>query len=158
VSLAAIILASYLSITIPITDSGIPFTAQSWAVFLVSGLLSPRQFLAVILVYLVLGMLGLPVFADGTSGVEKLAGGSGGFLYGFVFSGFFISWAITKYRLASFSEHIGVMLLATVVLFLFGLGHLAGKFGMTKALEYGLYPFWKMALVKALLAALYSYI
>jgi len=117
-------------------------------------LLHPRNFLIVIISYLLVGVLGLPVFADGSAGWSKLVGASGGFLYGFLFSGLVISVFMNGLKEAKFSKVVFVMLVGTLVLFLFGLSHLAYKFGISKALEYGLYPFWKMALVKALLAGI----
>lgn len=108
----------------------------------------------VICAYYLIGIIGLPVFAGGTSGINKILGASGGFLYGFLFSGLLISFLVDQSKSLAFSQLLIVFLAATVVLFIFGLGHLTFKFGIERALEYGLYPFWKMALVKALLATL----
>jgi len=149
--LLLIVAAAYVSVTLPISEQGIPFTAQSLVVFVVAAFLSPGMFLIVISSYLLLGGLGLPVFAEGSSGWSKLLGPSGGFLIGFLFSGLFISFSIYRTK-PSFSKALLTMIVATLILFLFGLGVLAYKFGFQKALEYGLYPFWIMALVKAFLA------
>lgn len=146
--------SAYVSVTLPISENGIPFTAQSLAIFVVAGLFRPKVFLLIICAYLIAGVAGLPVFAEGSSGWAKITGGSGGFLYGFVFSGWVISYLLSQLDRVTLSRSVGVMLLGTLVLFVFGLGHLAVKFGLEKALEYGFYPFWKMALVKAVLAAL----
>ncbi len=150
--LLALIASAYISVSIP--GLSIPFTAQSLAVFVIAGLLVPKYFLIVILSYLGLGIGGVPVFAEGTSGLSKVLGNSGGFLYGFIFSGAVIAYSISKDFKSPLTRLINVMLLATVVLFVFGVGHLAIKLDVQKSLLYGLYPYWKMALVKALLAAL----
>lgn len=146
-----IIASAYVSVTLPISEQGIPFTAQSLVVFIVAAFLRPVLFLIVISSYLLLGGLGLPVFAEGSSGWAKLLGPSGGFLIGFLFSGLFISLGIYNRKL-SFARALITMIIATLILFIFGIGVLAFKFGFQKALEYGLYPFWIMALVKAFLA------
>jgi len=153
----ALCLSAHLSFTIPISETGIPFTAQSFAVFVVAGLLAPQAFSIVIVLYFILGGLGLPVFADGSSGFEKFVGNSGGFLYGFLFSGLFISFCMDKMK-----DNMGfivllIMLVATVILFIFGLSHLALKLDFSKSITYGLLPFWKMALFKAILATLFVF-
>jgi len=85
-SLVLLVISAYISITLPVSEKGIPFTAQSLVVFILAGILPLRVFLIVILSYLLLGIVGLPVFADGSSGWAKITGGSGGFLYGFAVS------------------------------------------------------------------------
>lgn len=154
VALLLLIASAYVSVTLPISEKGIPFTAQSLVVFYLAGMLLPSRTFVVIAGYLILGIIGLPVFADGGSGWSKIVGASGGFLYGFLFSGMFIAMALWKERLHSLGHIMIIMILGTVVLFVFGIGHLSYKFGFEKALEYGFHPFWKMALVKAILASL----
>lgn len=150
--LLSLIASAYISVSIP--GLSIPFTAQSLVVFVLAALLTPQYFLIVILSYLGMGIAGVPVFAEGTAGLAKVLGNSGGFLYGFVFSGLAIGFSTKGQIQIPLVRLINVMLLATVVLFIFGVGHLAVKLDMQKALLYGLYPYWKMALVKAVVAAL----
>ena len=154
VALLCIIASSYVTFTIPVTETGIPFTLQSLMVFVVAAFLNVHEVKICVLAYIFLGLVGLPVFADGSSGMDKIMGPSGGFLYGFYFSAWFISSMIDDFKPLKLYNLLLIFLAATLILFLFGLGHLAFKFDVEKALEYGLYPFWKMALVKALLATL----
>jgi len=150
-SLLAIIASAFISVTLPIGTEGIPFTAQSLMIFIVAGLSRPKYSFIIILIYLLLGIIGVPVFADGSSGWSKIVGPSGGFLYGFLVSGVAISLVLDDKK-ASLSKVLFAMLIGTFLLFGCGVGHLAYKFGMPKGLEYGLYPYWKMGLVKAVLA------
>jgi len=152
-ALLVLIASAYVSFDLNIAETKMPFTAQSLVVFVVAALLKPKTFFIVIISYLTLGVVGLPVFADGSSGWSKIIGGSGGFLYGFVFSGLFISFCFLKIS-CHWSNSLLVMLLGTVMLFVFGLGQLIFLFGIEKALEYGLYPFWKMAIIKAIVATI----
>lgn len=155
--LIAILLLScsaYLSIDVAIAGVPIPFSGQSLMLFILAALLRPHLFLISILSYLILGCLGLPIFAQGSAGFDKLFGASGGFLYGFIFAGCYISKQFSNEKSIELLTSIKVMLLATLILFFFGLGHLMLKFGWEKALEYGLYPFWQAAIIKALVAAL----
>lgn len=148
-----LILSAYMSFTIPISETGIPFTLQSLIVFVLAAFMTPLQSMIFFMLYLGLGVAGLPVFADGTSGFDKICGNSGGFLYGFVLSGVLISFMISRMPGPNFQGLLKVFLLATIVLFIAGLTHLAVLIGWDNAIRYGLHPFWKMALLKAFLAS-----
>ena len=150
-ALVAIIISSYVAITLPISEQGIPFTAQSLVVFICAAFLSPKEIAVTLCLYILLGIAGLPVFAEGTSGWSKLTGASGGFLWGFLVCGVMISQSYKKNH--GLLSVIVTMILATIILFICGLGQLTVKFGFDKAVEYGLTPFWKMGLLKAFLAA-----
>lgn len=146
-----IVLGSYISFTIPYLSPDIPFTAQSLVVFLAAVFLKPKEFLLAIGIYLLSGSIGLPVFASGTAGINKLVGPSGGFLYGFLFSGMLISYLFESLSLSNLHALL-VFLLGTLVLFSCGIFHLSLQFNFPKAIEFGLIPFWKMGLLKAIIA------
>ncbi len=73
----------------------VPFTMQTFAVFLALGTLGGGRGTAAILVYILIGAAGLPVYAGFTGGVGILFGLTGGYFMGFIFSGL-IYWLITK--------------------------------------------------------------
>ena len=72
-------------ITIPGT---IPFTLQTFAIFVTLGLLGWRRGLFSILIYIILGIIGLPVFSSFNSGIGVILGPTGGYIIGFLFSSF----------------------------------------------------------------------
>jgi len=78
----ALIVAACAQVFIPTLP--IPFTGQTFGVLLVGGALGFRRGALALLLYLVIGSIGLPVFAQGTSGLAKIMGASGGYLIGFV--------------------------------------------------------------------------
>jgi biotin transport system substrate-specific component len=79
---AALIAAAAYVAGIPIS-SGVPITLQSFALILTGLVLGPvRGFLAASL-YLLLGLVGLPVFAEHTSGAAVFTGPTAGYLYSF---------------------------------------------------------------------------
>lgn len=78
--LALLIVCSQLSIPLP----GVPLTLQTFAVGMVATLLPLSDALTVIAVYLLAGAVGIPVFANFTSGVAVLLSPLGGYLFGFV--------------------------------------------------------------------------
>ncbi|MEG1826653.1 MAG: biotin transporter BioY [Gordonibacter sp.] len=62
----------------------VPFTLQTFVMVFVLLVLTPRQCLAALGGYLVLGAIGLPVFSSMRGGIGVLAGPTGGFLWGFL--------------------------------------------------------------------------
>jgi biotin transport system substrate-specific component len=64
--------------------SGVPFTLQTFAVVLAGLVLGARRGLAAVALYLVVGLAGVPVFADHRAGLAVLTGPTGGYLVGFL--------------------------------------------------------------------------
>ncbi len=153
-----LIASAYISFMPPFSISEIPFTAQSLAVFLIAALLNSKDFSVCLILYLCLGICGLPIFAGGSSGLSQITGASGGFLYGFLFAGLYISSRIKALHKKTLLNISIVFLIATIILFLFGLVHLSIIYNWSGAIEYGFIPFWKMALIKALIASLIYYL
>ena len=97
-----IIVCSWISI-----PTVIPFTMQTFAVFTVIALLGKRRALISILVYILLGAVGVPVFAGFSSGIGRLLGSTGGYIIGFIFSAI-----ITGLIIGKFGKKIKVMAIA----------------------------------------------
>jgi len=146
-----LVLSSYLTFDIPITDTGIPITAQSLAVILLIYFLNWKESLCVIVCYLFIGAVGLPVFANGKSGLSVLTGKSGGFLYGFALSALLMNLLHNKLKRTNWGK-ILFLGLATAYILLFGFIHLSGYLGIEKAYLYGIAPFLPGALIKLALA------
>ncbi len=104
--------------------------------------------------YLVVGALGVPVFAKGAAGLEVFTKGSGGYLYGFAMAAFVVGlladWGWGK----TYVKGLLLMFLGTAVILFFGLLQLTFLYGWDKALEYGFYPFWAGAAIKIVLGML----
>lgn len=81
-ALSIAIIAVSAWITVPIGP--IPFTLQMFAVTLAIIVLAPRQAIAAIAGYLVLGAIGVPVFSGMRGGIGVLMGPTGGFLWGYL--------------------------------------------------------------------------
>ena len=93
-ALFASLMAICAWISVPVLD--IAFTLQTFAVFLTLGLLGGKRGSAAILIYLLLGAAGMPVFSGFRGGLGILAGVSGGYLWGFLFSGL-VYWALERF-------------------------------------------------------------
>ena len=82
IALMAALMAICSWISIPAT---IPFTLQTFAVFVAVGLLGGKRGTISVFVYIMLGLVGIPVFA-GFTATAKLIGPTGGYIVGFLFS------------------------------------------------------------------------
>ncbi len=82
-------------ITIPM-PYGVPMTMQTFAVTLAGVILGSKKGFSSMLLYILLGMIGLPVFAGFTGGFGKFLGPTGGFLFSFPIMAFIIGYG-TKY-------------------------------------------------------------
>lgn len=91
-ALCAAVIAVCSWIQIPAT---VPFTLQTFAVFLTVGVLGGRLGTLAVSVYIVLGVIGIPVFAGFTGGFGVLAGPTGGYIIGFIFSAL-VMWFAEK--------------------------------------------------------------
>ena len=91
IGLFAALLAICSWISIPTT---IPFTLQTMGVFLAVGLLGGKRGTISILLYLLIGAVGVPVFSGFKGGIGALAGPTGGYLIGFVGTAL-IMWLFT---------------------------------------------------------------
>lgn len=87
---AIIVVCSF--ITIP---AAIPFTLQTFAVFLCLNILGAKKGIISILIYIFIGVVGLPVFSGFNGGIGALLNVTGGYIVGFIFSAL-IFWVITS--------------------------------------------------------------
>lgn len=83
IGLGALLVAIAAQVVVPIPFSPVPMTLQPLAVLVVGGLLGAAGGLTALVLYLLLGIVGLPVFAGGASGAFHLAGPTGGYLLAF---------------------------------------------------------------------------
>jgi biotin transport system substrate-specific component len=83
VGLGALVVALSAQVVVPVPFSPVPMTLQPLAVLAVGGLLGAAGGVSALLLYIVLGAVGLPVFAGGGSGMLHLVGPTGGYLLAF---------------------------------------------------------------------------
>ncbi len=83
VAIFASIIAVCSFIAIP---SPIPFTLQSLAIFSALTILGGKRGLISIILYIMLGIIGLPVFSGFSGGIGHLLGATGGYIWGFIFT------------------------------------------------------------------------
>lgn len=133
----------------------VPVTGQTFAVLLAGGALGFRRGLASAAIYLLLGLVGLPVFADGKHGLEIVTGVTGGYIVGFILAAAIVG------RLAELGwdrrllGSVGAMLLGSAAVYAVGVPWLAiaAQKPVEWAIANGLSPFLLADALKIALAA-----
>lgn len=97
----------------------IPFTMQTFGVFLTIGVLGGKRAFLALLTYMLLGIIGIPVFAGFSGGIHCILGCTGGYFVGFLFSAL-AAW--TMERLFGESDFIFAvsMILGILICYAFG--------------------------------------
>ena len=84
IALLAALLCVIAPFTLPVPGSPVPLSLATFGVYLAALLLGAKQGVLCVLVYLLLGMVGLPVFSGFSGGIGVLLGPTGGYLVGYV--------------------------------------------------------------------------
>lgn len=145
-----------MSLVIPI--SPVPISLTNLAIYLTVILLGMRRGTLVTLVYLFVGLIGVPVFSAFTGGPGKLIGPTGGYLIGFIFLALIAGYAVDRFPGKIRWTVLG-MVLGTIVLYGLGTAWLAYSAGMTfsQALFAGVIPFIPGDAVKIALAIMIGF-
>ena len=117
--LSAALLAVCSWISIPALGPSVPFTLQTFAIFLIAGLFDTRCSLTAVAAYILLGAAGVPVFSGFKGGIGVLMGVTGGYIVGFLFSVLIIS-AFKRFKLGSMLFLIIGMIAGLAVCYTFG--------------------------------------
>ena len=145
---ALIIVGAYISIPIPI--SPVPVTLADFFVMVAGLFLGFKYGLLSVGLYLGLGILGFPVFANGTSGLAVLLGPTGGFLLGYLFLVATVGYMSSKIEKSSLIVDLIVILLGNVLLYILGITWLKIVLGTswTASIAIGLTPFIPGTVIK----------
>ncbi len=130
----------------------VPITGQTFAVLMLGALLGSRRGGLTMLVYIVEGLMGLPVFTSGV-GLMALLGPTGGYLIGFVPAAYLVGRLAERGWDRHVLSTIAAMIIGDVVLLASGFAWLAILTGFRTAFLAGVYPFIPGDLLKVALAA-----
>lgn len=155
IPLFAILIAICSWISIPTT---IPFTMQTFGVFLALSFLGGKQGIACIVLYILLGMIGIPVYANGTAGLGVTLGPTGGYMIGWICSGLILWLFDSCFRKALWIQFLAMCIglcvcyaIGTAWFMLFYASK-AGIVGVWSALCCCVFPFFLPDIGKLLLA------
>lgn len=139
---AMMVICSWISI--PAT---VPFTMQTFGVFLCVGLLGGRRGTLAVSVYLLLGAIGLPVFSGFTGGIGHLFGATGGYIIGFLFSAL-VMWLIEHLLGRNLKTLVLSMIAGLITCYAFGTAWFmvvyakdSGSVGLMTALGWCVFPY-----------------
>ena len=155
VSLFAAIMCILSIMRIPL-PTPVPFTLQTFGVAVTGALLGGYLGAIALIIYTLLGAIGLPVFSGMTGGIQVLVGPTGGFIFGFIIAAFVIGLCINHF--AYKIPHPALRFIATFIIMTLGLaisytiGTIQLKFvtGLSwqKALAAGVLPFIFLDIIK----------
>ena len=115
--------------------AGVPITLQTFAVLLAGAVLGPWRGVASVIIYLILGTAGLPIFAGHTNGAVAWPSATAGFLIGFIPAAFVTGWIVRGLRVRSaltFTGAFGAAVIGGIlVLYPIGWGYVAWKADLT---------------------------
>lgn len=150
---ALIAVCSWISIPLPV-----PITLQTFAICLITAVLGLRLGLWAVVVYILLGAAGLPVFSGFRSGIGTLLGTTGGYIIGFVFTALTVGLGIKRFGrkppLLAFFMAIGILLCYAfgTAWFVLVYTRTSGAIGVLTALSLCVFPYLLPDAVKILLA------
>ena len=114
-ALFAALTAVVASFKIPLPFSPVPITLQTLMVLLSGAMLGPIYGALAMIIYLVLGAIGLPVFAGGSSGIPALLGATGGYLFSYPVAAFVIGYMLQKKKLNAFINYFSFAVIFALV-------------------------------------------
>jgi biotin transport system substrate-specific component len=153
--LGALLIYLTARISFPVPGSPVPVTGQTFGVLLVGGALGFRRGVASIALYVLIGLIGLPFFAEGKGGVNVILGASGGYILGFILAAAIVG------RLAELGWDrriigaIGAMIIGEIAIYAVGVPWLmaVAHLDLANGIKQGLTPFIVGDVLKLILAA-----
>ncbi|MCL2089578.1 MAG: biotin transporter BioY [Oscillospiraceae bacterium] len=148
-------------VSVPMPFSLVPITLQTMAVLLIAVMLRPTETLYTTLVWILLGVIGLPVFSGFQSGIGTIMNYTGGFIIGFIPAAWLLSFILNSGQNPSevrgkidgigYIKLIAGVLLSSVIIYLFGVPwfmYVLDK-NLTEALTLSCLPYLPGDVIKA---------
>ena len=116
-----IFLSALAQVAFPIPGSPVPFTGQTLGVLLLATSYGATLGATTFALYLLAGIAGAPIFANGSYGIEKVVGATGGYLVGMLIASFVLGKLAERRLDQKFITALPAMLLGNLIIFTFGL-------------------------------------
>lgn len=148
---ALITIGGYLSFPIPF--SPMPIVLSDLFVILAGLFLGSKTGLSSVVLWIFLGVIGLPVFAGGKAGLAVLVGPTAGFLLGYMVCAFTVGFISTRGKPSMLKDFVA-LIVGILLMYGFGVPGLKLVLGLTwgKALAAGLIPFIPGTVIKIIVA------
>jgi biotin transport system substrate-specific component len=156
----ALFTALAAQISIPLGFTPVPITGQTFAVLLAGGVLGSWRGAASMGLYVLLGAIGLPFYAEGAGGWAIATGATAGYLVGFVVAAFVVGLMAEHGQDRRLSTSLPAFLAGSLIIYALGATWLAHHLGLPltaapgdpSAIAFGVAPFLVGDVIKALLA------
>ncbi len=136
--LGSLFIAVAAQIAVPVWP--VPMTMQVYAILTIGLISSPYVAAGTVALYILEGIMGLPVFSGFKGSMLVLFGSTGGYILGFLVAAVVMSF-LSQWTNNQGPKQFAVGIVGQAVIYLFGLSWLANFVGFESALQVGLYPF-----------------
>lgn len=156
IALMTAIMCILAPVSLPLPFTPVPITLAVLIVYFCAYVLDPISSLICILLYLLLGSIGLPVFANYRSGLGVIFGPTGGYLVGYLFIAYICSLVFTKFPKNILFQILAMTFSITICLILGTVWFTFRKEGVTfiQALYLCVIPFIPGAIIKIIIASI----
>ncbi len=151
--LGVFLLTASAKVSIPFFP--VPMTLQTFVIYFLAASSGMLGFSSA-LMYVTLGLAGLPIFAAG-GGIGYISSPTFGFLYGMVIASLFIAYMAKNYFKDNIFKILLSILIGATIIFGCGILHLSIFIGISKAVSLGLMPFLYSEILKIALAVFVTY-
>lgn len=138
------IIAICAQIQIP---TAVPFTLQTLGIFLAGGLLGAKRGVLSVVIYILLGLIGIPVFSGFKGGAAVLVGVTGGYIIGFIFIALVVGISRDKFETKILPLTLS-MIIGQILCYAFGTiwfmivyNHSMGQASLVSALSMCVFPY-----------------
>jgi biotin transport system substrate-specific component len=140
---AALLTAAAAQLTIHLPWTPVPITGQTFAVLLAGSVLGMRAGAASQLLYVALGAIGLPFYADASGGIKIVTGATGGYLFSYFLAAALVGYLAERRQDRSLITSFEAMLAGTAVIYVCGVAWLAHSLHVStnRAIGLGMTPF-----------------
>lgn len=152
IGLTTAVICIFGPIVLPLPFSPVPISLTGFAIYFTAYVLGKRNGTLSCMIYLLIGLAGVPVFSGFSAGPGKLLGPTGGYLIGYLFMAWICGYFVEKWPGRRLMQFAG-MLFGTMVCYFFGTIWLSfqAKLSFQAALAAGVLPFLPGDLIKILL-------
>ena len=121
-ALFAALTAAVAPFKIPLGFTPVPITLQTLVVLMSGAMLGPYYGALSMILYVVVGALGLPVFAGGGSGIGAVLGPTGGYLISYFVAAYAIGKVLQLRKQPKFLDYVFAMVIGTIIIYVLGAG------------------------------------
>ena len=121
-ALFAALTAAVAPLKIPLGFTPVPITLQTLVVLMSGAMLGPVYGALAMILYVVVGALGLPVFAGGGSGIGAILGPTGGYLISYFVAAFAIGKTLQLRKQPKYLDYAVAMIAGTIIIYVLGAG------------------------------------